>query len=391
MKTIDKIRDFIAKGETEKAVGLLVQYTREQKPDLQNDAVLLSSRYQQWKRNVTIGINESSNDLRHIENGILTLLENSNTNSTTATPPPVQKATTSTPQHVPAASPPQKSSNLMPIVIGLLGLGALIMMGFWIFGDDHADDHAHAGTTTEVTKTPETKNETKPINSKPTDSKPVDKPVTTKPIPESTAGTKFTKPPLTKLPEGVSNSNIIQQSPIKKLQQVNGKNVNLIEVSSGFYYRYMGNKKWVESNSKTFKSMNHFEEKSRDANIVYLFDKARGVKMQIDLARMKMTYSDRNSKKRDLYTIKKAMNMPTGNQMVRVEYTGGYFELKEGKTWIEKNNKSSDTFTETGRDVWFVTLTNKHKDIRLDLKSKKVMYNEKGKSLAPLYSITKVY
>ena len=386
MKTIDKIRDFIAKGETEKAVELLVQYTREQKPTLQNDAVLLSSRYQQWKRNVTIGISESSNDLRHIENNILTLLENSSSVSS-----PIQKTTTATPQHIPATTSPQQSSNLMPIVIGLLGLGALIMMGFWMFGSDHADDKTQAEKTTTTVVKPAPNNTN--TNTKPKDSKPTTKPIDTKLIDTKTLASAKDKI-VTKIPDNIINNNVIQQPLTKKLLKVNGRNVNLIEVGFGFYYRHIGNKKWLETNKKTFKNKNHFVETKRDDNIVYLYDKAREVKMQIDLPRKMMTYADRNTKKRDQYRIVKAMVKAKGKQVIRVEYAKGYFELKEGKTWEEKakgTNKLVDSFKETSRDEWSVYLTNKYKNIQLDLKLKQVFYSPKGKTLTPLYNITASY
>lgn len=385
MKTIDKIRDFIAKGETEKAVELLVQFTKEQKPNLQNDAVLLSSRYQQWKRNVTIGINESSNDLRHIENGILTLLENTTVEKSASTAHTATTTTVPTTPVKPSGSAPQKTSNLMPIVIGLLGLGALIMSGFWMFGGDHADDHAHDTTTTTVTQPAGTNTESKPENSKPAKKTIDTKTIDTKKIAEAKDLV------VNKLPNTAINNNIIQQPLSKKIPKINGKNVNLIEVNAGFYYRHMGNKKWLETNKKTFKNKNNFVETGRDDYSVYLYDKAREVKMQIDLHRNVMTYADRNTKKRDQYTVVKAMEKVKGMEVIKVEYATGHFMLKEGKTWIEKNKESSDTFTETGRDEWSVYLTNEQKDIQLDLNLKKVMYNEKGKTLAPLYNITKAY
>jgi len=365
MRTIDKIRDFIAKGETEKAVELLVQYTKENKPTLQKEAVLLSSRFQQWKRSVTIGINESSNDLRHIENNILTLLEDTPTEEITTTVL-AEETTTTEPKTQSAApiSPPQKSSNWMPVVIGLLGLGALLMVGFWMFGNDHhSDDHSHDKTTLVPDKT----GKTDKTNQNDKGGKKADTTPTPTPQPE---------PPKQKLPK------------------INGKNVNLVEVDAGFYYRHMGNKNWLETNKKTFKNKNHFVETARDDYSVYLYDKAREVSMQIDLYRKKMTYADPNTKKRDQFNVVNKWEKAKALQMIKVEYDKGYFEIKEGKTWEEKNkatNKVIDSFTETARDENSVYLTNNAKDIRLDLYLNKVMYNQKGKTLAPLYGITKVY
>lgn len=70
-------------------------------------------------------------------------------------------------------------------------------------------------------------------------------------------------------------------------------------------FEYQGNKKWVEKNAKESVGF-RFEEEGRDEWSVYLIDKSRGVKLQLDLHTKKIMYSDKKSPRRVQYLIKSA-------------------------------------------------------------------------------------
>lgn len=57
MDTIEQIKNHIAKGDTEKAIELLVQFTKETNSPKQDDAILLSGQYKQWKREIASAYN----------------------------------------------------------------------------------------------------------------------------------------------------------------------------------------------------------------------------------------------------------------------------------------------------------------------------------------------
>lgn len=83
---------------------------------------------------------------------------------------------------------------------------------------------------------------------------------------------------------------------------VNGRNVKVVNHSKGKFID-RGNRKWEEvgNNGARF----NFRETNRDAWSVYLVDATRNVKIQLDLFRKKIVYSDSRNKF-DLYTITSA-------------------------------------------------------------------------------------
>ena len=79
MDTREEIKNHIAKGEPDKAIKLLLNYSKENIPDIHDEALLLSGQYRQWKRGITLGVEQSSAELRRIEVGVLDLLNNQET------------------------------------------------------------------------------------------------------------------------------------------------------------------------------------------------------------------------------------------------------------------------------------------------------------------------
>jgi hypothetical protein len=82
--------------------------------------------------------------------------------------------------------------------------------------------------------------------------------------------------------------------------EVNGGNATLVRVQDG-QYRMTGPDRWVETGADgaTF----NFVEDNRDEWSVYLSDASRDVRLQLDLSRKQVFYSESKSPKRPLYGI----------------------------------------------------------------------------------------
>jgi hypothetical protein len=86
----------------------------------------------------------------------------------------------------------------------------------------------------------------------------------------------------------------------KRQTEVNGRNVKMVSHSQGSYL-YLGNRNWGEANLEN-KIIFKFKETGRDDWSVYLLDESRNVKLQLDLHRQQVIYSDRD-RQFDLYAI----------------------------------------------------------------------------------------
>ena len=75
MEIQKKIKDHLTRGETDIAIEQLLSYSQTKSKEFQNNCILLSSQFQEWKENKIRGINQGSEDLRRIESSILELLE----------------------------------------------------------------------------------------------------------------------------------------------------------------------------------------------------------------------------------------------------------------------------------------------------------------------------
>ena len=91
-----------------------------------------------------------------------------------------------------------------------------------------------------------------------------------------------------------------QVSRIAARTQVNGRNVNLARHTNG-YFANRGNGSWAEVDRSNRVRFN-FKETGRDAWSVYLLDRSRNVRIQLDLHRKKIVYSNK-TQRFDLYSI----------------------------------------------------------------------------------------
>jgi len=388
MEVIEKIKEYIAKGETEKAIQLLVEHTKDKNSPFYDEAILLSGQFRQWKRSMSLGVESSNNELRRIEMGVMNILqEKTKATVTEATDKnsaePKKQIAATPPVDKPSGDLPQKP-NMMPLILGVVGL-IVAAFGFWFFTQNDSSVSVSKDDPTEIPVDDNNKKTPTPVTPKPVTPKPVTpKPVTPKPV---------TPKPVTPKPA--------------KLPEVNGRNLNFVAFGDGSskptgYLRNLGNGKWSEE-GKDMKHRFVFVEEGRDDYSVYLYDKSRKIKLRPDLHRQIVTYSDPQTPERDQYLIKSAVDKMKGTYVKKVTYNFqgkpiGIFEQVEGtKNWLEKNPDSDkrgkpNDFVEFARDEWSVYLKNKeHNDfqIQLDLYRKQVKIKESGKDAKPLYSIVK--
>lgn len=173
---------------------------------------------------------------------------------------------------------------------------------------------------------------------------------------------------------------------------VNGRNVNVVKTSQATF-RQISRTNWVEQNAAG-KRVFSFKETQRDAWSVYLHDASRNVRLQLDMHRKMVGYSDANNpKKRDLYRITSGSSKLSGWLVKQVKFNNGAFIYKGNKRWIETgaNNQTRFNFTEVARDDWSVYLKDRSRNvnIQLDLHTRKIMYNAGNNPRTPLYNIIK--
>lgn len=107
-------------------------------------------------------------------------------------------------------------------------------------------------------------------------------------------------------------------------------------------YQQAGPNSWQETKPQYPKDIFVLKQDSRDQGSVYLSDKSRNVKIQINLARKKIMYSGPNSPLRDQYSIL-AFSAPsvTGGRGV-VSPTNGEVLAKEGRVVVHYDAPAGD-------------------------------------------------
>ncbi len=110
MEIAHQIKTLLAKGETEKALDLLLENADALDNTAQQQIFLLSGQYKQWKRERMLGIEQSSSELRRIELAIMELLD-----------APKQAASRKV-----FAPPSSLVAKYWPVLIGLLFVGVAV-------------------------------------------------------------------------------------------------------------------------------------------------------------------------------------------------------------------------------------------------------------------------
>ena len=140
-----------------------------------------------------------------------------------------------------------------------------------------------------------------------------------------------------------------------------------------------GPKKWKELDAED-KTKTHFVETGRDDWSVYMQDDSRKVKIQIDMWRKKVRYSDPKTPWRDQYDVGSAASV-VGLMVREGFYAQGRFQQHgDTKTWHELDSagKLKYEFTETGRDDWSVYMKDDSRKVKIqiDMWRKKIRYSD---------------
>ena len=292
MEFIDKIKEHISQGETEKAIKLLVEFTKENKPDMHDEAVLLSGQFRQWKREVSLGVQQSNSELRRIEMGIINLLtdESISDNSLADLNLSRQKFN---------AQPPAKKSKLLPIALGVLSL-VVVFMAWQMMTHN---DQSHATTVPEFS---EAGNEGMSEHAAILDEANSNR---------NEAGNEGVSENLNNANEaGNEGSNEITGQPVSTSSDnqadtgVDWDNINLIgfggqDAGIEGYFQYNGNYEWAELDAaKNYRFT--FEETHRDDWSVYILDESRDMEIEIDLYTNQINLSSADGPLRMLYFVK---------------------------------------------------------------------------------------
>lgn len=134
MTTIEQIKKLISNGETEKALKLLLEYTKNKGGNTEQQALLLSGQFKQWKRSNVIGVEQSQSDLRRIEFGILQAIENQDSILSTATI---------------ATTPPAKKKSLVSIIAIAFGVIGIIIALISVINNKASNDQVFVPAATE--------------------------------------------------------------------------------------------------------------------------------------------------------------------------------------------------------------------------------------------------
>ncbi len=241
-----KIRDHIAKGETDKAITLLMEYTQQENSPYKDDAVLISGQYRQWKREINLGIEQSSSDLRRIELSIMELLNQKET------PAPAVERQSYAP---PASSSPEKSNKKYFIYGGISLVLLLLVFAIGSMGGDDfsADQEANDGFS-------------------------------------SNAQTEVS--PSMDGEATVNSSNVVEVV----YADENGTEV-------GKFLNQTGTDLWVEIRLPSQEEFANFIEESRDATSVYLYDEVRDVNISLDIENGEVWYSHGDEQERKINSI----------------------------------------------------------------------------------------
>ncbi|MGH8030546.1 MAG: hypothetical protein ACREO3_11505, partial [Arenimonas sp.] len=151
----------------------------------------------------------------------------------------------------------------------------------------------------------------------------------------------------------------------------NGWSVTQVDYGQGRFAQVDRNQ-WREDAPD---GQHQFEELQRDEWSVYLLDRSRDMRIQLDLFRKEVIVGDGNAR-RPIYTIVDAhadgiapamaiASTPVvaapalgakGTDATQVGYDTGAFAMSGAGRWRERNADGSHEFEETGRDEWSVYL-----------------------------------
>lgn len=407
METIDKIKDMIAKGNTEKALELLVEFAKTNNSPHYDEVVLLSGQFKQWKRQANLGLQQSSTELRRIEMGMMNILQEKSKGSTTQSSAQHVTQTLSASSSSTTSSPPASSNKMMPVILGGFAL-IMVALGFLFTRDTHDHDSPNTETTaTTNIQENQLKPDDKKIDNKSTKSnnQPKDKGTKSsgKTIDNQNGGK--VSPPKNTDPGSSKNNGNTTPPPTKpaELPKINGRNVNFVSLttngSTTGYFRNTHDGHWDEIRAD-FSPVSKFKETDRDDYSVYLYDKSRDVRIQLDLYQKQCFYNAGNDPQSPLYQLSNPMTSVNGKYLSHVTYKtsngNGTITMNPGTNkWVEINSDSGPSgfpFEEVGRDEWSVYITNNNgTSLAIDANLKQVKILNDNNEYQLLYNIINAY
>ena len=147
-------------------------------------------------------------------------------------------------------------------------------------------------------------------------------------------------------------------------------------------YRRIAHKTWEERGPRGAKRI--FKETHRDAWSIYLYDAPQKTKLQLDLYRKKVTYSDSNNPTpRDLYNITSAAAL-NGYSVEFVKYGNVTLTNTHGKQWVGRGNGRTTYYTEARRtrDIVSLQYPGRHGYTVINMGSKTVGFFMNGHELS---------
>ncbi len=172
-------------------------------------------------------------------------------------------------------------------------------------------------------------------------------------------------------------------------------------------YRQTGEKFWIEYD-KNENARFRFKETARDIWSVYLLDDSRNVKIQLDLHRKMIIYSDANTTRTDLYALnnvklfeEKPLFIPpiTGHSVnyLDLETIGdkkqAYLKKTGPFTWVELDKDKAVRFyfneVKKHKGILYLLDASRYVTLEIHLNSKQVVYSDNNANRFPYFNITK--
>jgi len=189
-----------------------------------------------------------------------------------------------------------------------------------------------------------------------------------------------------------NTAGLLTIAPASAQPTVTAQTVTTVNTEGG-QFRQTGPRAWTENNG-----MFNFTEVSRDTSSVFLLDEARGVRLQLDIARRVVIYSDAGTQPFVLYRIVSVsaaggpqpppvVTTPrppivgpqptpavTGLNVTQVDTPTGRFRMVGPGAWTEDDGRFN--YRETGRDASSVLLFDAQRNARivLDIARRQVLY-----------------
>ncbi|MEL7445649.1 MAG: hypothetical protein AAGK02_07530 [Pseudomonadota bacterium] len=195
-------------------------------------------------------------------------------------------------------------------------------------------------------------------------------------------------------------------------KEVNGRNLKAVRFATGraaFVETSEG--VWQEYDRQGNPSF-RFEETGRDDWSVYMIDRGRNVRMQLDVHRKMVRISQNGAQMADYHAIRAAFapggggggkfagmrsDSVNGGNLSGVSFASGNaaFVQMGGGQWQEYNGQGQPSFSfrETHRDEWSVYLVDEGRNVRiqLDVHRKMTRIGQNGGAMSDYQKINRVY